>query len=204
MWCSVRAPHAATIAIAVALGTLVFADGGRQATAQTRESASALAGYFPNVMVMTHDKRRLRFYDDLVKGRTVAINFMFTTCKSVCPLSTANLRKVQALVRDRLTKDVLMLSISVDPGTDTPDALARYAAAHEVGPGWLFLTGSRSDIDRIRRRLASTDDDDDPSQHTGILTYGNEPAGQWRMVNVMSSPEKIARDLLRLADGKFW
>jgi protein SCO1/2 len=195
----------AAIAIAVALGSLVVADGGgRQATAATGDRVGALAGYFPNVIVMTHDKRRVRFFDDLIKGRTVAINFMFTTCKSVCPLSTANLRKVQGLVRDRLGKDVLMLSISVDPGTDTPDALARYAAAHDVGPGWLFLTGSRNDIDRIRRRLASTDDDDDPSQHTGMLTYGNEPAGQWRMVNVMAPPEKLARDLLRLADGKFW
>jgi protein SCO1/2 len=200
----VRAPHVAAIALAVALGTLVSADGGPQATAPARESASALAGYFPNVMVMTHDKRRVRFFDDLVKGRTVAINFMFTTCASVCPLSTANLRKVQGLVRDRLGKDVLMLSISVDPGTDTPEVLARYAAAHDIGPGWLFLTGSRSDIDRIRRRLASTDDDDDPSQHTGMLTYGNEPAGQWRTANVMASPDKLARDLLRLADGKFW
>lgn len=70
-------------------------------------------------MVTTHEKRRVRFFDDLVKGRTVAINFMFGSCTAVCPLSTDNLRKVQEL---------------------------------------------------IQRRLASTDDKDDPAQHTGMLT----------------------------------
>lgn len=167
-------------------------------------AAGPLEGYFPNVMVTTHDNRRLRFFDDIVKGRTVAINFMFTSCTAVCPLSTANLRKVQEQVQERLGKDVLMISISIDPAHDTPQVLARYAAANGVKPGWLFLTGSRGDIDRLRRRLASTDDKDDPAQHTGMLTYGNEPAGQWRMTNVMSPPDKLARDLLRLADGKFW
>jgi protein SCO1/2 len=167
-------------------------------------AASPLEGYFPNVMVTTHDNRRVRFFDDLVKGRTVAINFMFTSCTQVCPRSTANLRKLQERVQERLGKDVLMISISIDPSHDTPQVLARYVAANGVQPGWLFVTGSRADIDRLRRRLASADDQDDPAQHTGMLTYGNEPAGQWRTANVMAAPDKLARDLLRMADGKFW
>lgn len=212
-----RLVAACTVALVAAGGTLTFAGRVRQAEGSagrtdqvdrsappTRERADPLAGYFPNVVVTTHEKQRVRFFDDLVKGRTVTINFMFTSCREVCPASTANLRKVQEVMQARLGKDVLMLSISIDPSTDTPDVLARYVAARGIKPGWLFLTASRGDLDRLRRRLASTDDKDDAAQHTGMLTYGNEPAGQWRMANVMTAPDRLARDVLRLADGKFW
>ena len=200
---SARLVAGIAIALVAAAATHPFAQPARQAPS-TPERGNALEGYFPNVMVTTHEKRRVRFFDDLVKGRTVAINFMFASCTAVCPLSTDNLRKVQELIQARLGKDVLMLSISIDPKSDTPDVLAKYAAAHGVKPGWLFLTASPKDLDRLRRRLASTDDKDDLSQHTGMLTYGNEPAGQWRTTNVMTAPDKLARDVLRLADGKFW
>ena len=51
--------------------------------------------HLPNVPLITQDGRQVRFYDDLVKGRVVAINFMFTSCRAACPLSTANIRDVQ-------------------------------------------------------------------------------------------------------------
>lgn len=212
-----RLVAACTVALVAAGGTLMFAGRAGQTEASagrpdrvqksappTRERADPLAGYFPNVMVTTHEKRRVRFFDDLVKGRTVTINFMFSSCREVCPPSTANLRKMQELLQARLGQDVLMLSISIDPSRDTPAVLARYVARHGIKPGWLFLTASRGDVDRLRRRLASTDDQDEIAQHTGMLTYGNEAAGQWRMANVMTAPDKLARDVLRVADGRFW
>ena len=64
------------------------------------------------------------------------INFMFTTCTSICPRTTANLVKVQKLLGERLDRDVRIISVSVDPVTDTPEVLREYAARYRTRPGW--------------------------------------------------------------------
>lgn len=166
---------------------------------------NAPAHYIPNASLITHEKRQVRFYDDLVKGRTVLVNFMFTSCASICPQSTRTLRKVQDIISARHARGVLMLSVTVDPETDTPDVLARYAQQHDVKAGWLFLSGSRAEIDKVRRRFGASDSDDpDPSQHTGMVIYGNEPLGQWRMINVTRPSNAIAEAVLKLAAGRLW
>ena len=178
---------------------------GTQVSEVTAGQASAPTHYVPNASLVTHEKRAVRFYDDLVKGRTVVVNFMFTSCTSICPQSTRTLRMVQALLTESKTENVLMLSVSVDPETDTPDVLARYAAQHQARPGWLFLTGRRDEVDKVRRRFGASDTDDpDPSQHTGMVVYGNEPLGQWRMINVSRPAATIAQAVSRLAAGRLW
>jgi protein SCO1/2 len=156
-------------------------------------------GYFPNVVLRTHDGRRVRFYEDVIKGKVVAVNFMFTSCSTFCPRATANLLKVQARLGSRLGRDVVMLSITIDPETDTPQVLNKYAAAHQTKPGWYFLTGDKPDIDLIRRRLGVFDDDPDMTQHTGLLTYGNDATGSWAAMPVIAQPAVIARALTTLA-----
>jgi protein SCO1/2 len=173
----------------------------------TRRSLFALlapvpSASFPAVALRTQENKRVRFYEDLVHGKVVAINFMFTSCATFCPRATANLLKVQHHLGPRLGRDVHMLSITVDPDTDTPQVLRRYAAAHRTDPGWLFLTGERADIDRIRRKLGVFDDDPDKTQHTGILTYGNEATGSWGAMPVIAEATVISRTLLRLAVPK--
>src|SRR5713101_8920088 len=73
------------------------------------------ADYFPNVQVTTQDGATVRFYDDLLKGKSVAINLIYTSCKDECPLETARLVQVQRLLGDRVGKDVFFYSISIDP-----------------------------------------------------------------------------------------
>src|SRR5262245_54554797 len=63
------------------------------------------AGYFPNVVLRTHEDREVRFYDDLLKNKIVVINFMYATCERICPLVTANLVQVQKLLGDRVGRD---------------------------------------------------------------------------------------------------
>jgi protein SCO1 len=155
-------------------------------------------GYFPNVVLRNHEGKRRHFFDDLIQGRVVAINFMFTSCTSFCPRATANLTKVQAHLGAHLGRDVSLLSITVDPATDTPQALATYAAAHRAKPGWQFLTGDAADIDRIRQRLGVFEEVPDKTQHTGILTYGNEATGTWAAMPVIAQPTVIARALTSL------
>jgi protein SCO1/2 len=151
-----------------------------------------------NVPVQTQDGDRVRFYDDLVKGQVVLINFMFTTCTSECPRTTANLVKVQELLGDRLGHDVRMISVTVDAATDTPPALKNYSARYGTKPGWYFVTGRQRDVDLIRQRLGVLDGTTNKAQHTGMLVYGNEESGQWAATPAMAQPNAIARSVMRL------
>src|SRR5712692_238002 len=111
------------------------------------------ANYFPNVMLTTQDGKTVRFYDDLIKDKVVAVNLIYTTCKYNCPLETARLAQVQRMLGDRVGKDIFFYSITIDPKQDTPPALKAYAEKYHAGPGWLFLTGKQEDIDLISKRL---------------------------------------------------
>src|SRR5262249_51560256 len=70
--------------------------------------------YFPNVPLVTQDGKTVHFFDDLIKGRVVAIDFIFTSCGQVCPLEAARLSEVQKLLGDRVGRDVFFYSISID------------------------------------------------------------------------------------------
>jgi protein SCO1/2 len=168
-------------------------------SAKTQSSQTA-AGYFPNVVLRTQEGKRVRFYDDLLKGKVVLINFMFTSCTSQCPLTTANLVKVEEALGERLGRDVLMISVTVDPATDTPDVLKKYSRRYDTKPGWYFVTGTQKDVELIRRRLGVYDDNSDKAQHTGILVYGNEATGQWAATPTMAEPKAIVRSVMRLLD----
>ena len=148
--------------------------------------------WFTNVPVKTQDGRTLRFYDDVMKGKILLINFFFTECDDVCPLATDNLVRVQELLGDRVGKDIRLVSISLQPEHDTPEVMAAYAKAHGVGPGWLFLTGQKDDIELLRHRLGFWDIDPavdaDPEQHLGTVRIANEPMHRWAMSPVAAEP----------------
>jgi protein SCO1/2 len=157
--------------------------------------------HLPNIELVTHEGRSVRFYDDLVKGRVVAINFMFTTCHERCPIATANLVAVQKDLGERAGRDVTVLSISLDAAHDTPQVLREFAQGHGIGPGWYFLTGRPEDIERLRRKLGAYELDPvldaDRTQHAGIVILGNEPQGRWKVISALSKPVRIRQAIER-------
>ena len=82
----------------------------------------------PDVAVIDQDGKQFRFYSDLVKGKVVAINFVFTSCKAACPILGAGFAKLQATLDDRLGREVSLISVSVDPMVDRPERLKEWAA----------------------------------------------------------------------------
>jgi protein SCO1 len=157
---------------------------------------------FPNVVLLNQDSQPVRFYEDLVRGdHVVAINFIYAQCSDICPATTANLAQVQALLGDRLGRDVRMASISIDPRRDTPTILKAYAGNFHARAGWQFLTGRLQDIERIRRQLGVFDRDPakdrDKSQHTGMLVYGNEARGRWSRIPALADPQRIVASITR-------
>lgn len=150
------------------------------------------ANYFPNVPLVTQDGKTVRFYDDLIKGKSVAINFIFTDCTEVCPLETANLVQLQRVLGERVGRDIVFYSISIDPQRDTPEVLKAYAA--KFGATWLFLTGKPEDIRLIGKKLGMLRERDETtkSHHAAQLMLGDEPKGQWQRNSAVDNPRFLA------------
>ena len=155
--------------------------------------------HFPDVVLYTHEGKRVRFYEDLIKGRIVTINVMYATCKGVCPGITANLVKVQKLLGNRVGREVFMYSLTLEPEHDTPRVLKDYMKMHRVGPGWTYLTGKPEDVELLRQKLGFTNPnpqvDKDTSQHIGNLRYGNEPLMLWAACPGLVNPNWIYQSL---------
>jgi protein SCO1/2 len=152
------------------------------------------ANEFPNVPVTTQDGVNLRFYDDLIKGKAVGIDFIYTTCKDECPLETARLVQTQKLLGDHMGKDLFFYSITVDPRVDTPEVLREYADKFHVGPGWLFLTGDENNLQQIAQKLGVRYSRDllATDGHATSLMLGDEPTGQWMQNSAEDNPRFLA------------
>src|SRR5919199_1924918 len=153
------------------------------------------ANEFPNVPLTTQDGATVRFYDDLIKGKAVAINLMYTSCKDECPLETARLVQTQKILGDRVGKDLFFYSITIDPRIDTPEVLKDYADKFHVGPGWLFLTGEENDIRLVAKKLGlnySRDQLTAADGHGTSLMLGDEPSGQWMRNSAEDNPRFLA------------
>jgi len=153
--------------------------------------------YFPNSIFTTHEGRKVRFYDDLIKNKIVIINMLLISCRDgICPLMTANLRAVQEALGSRVGKDIFMYSMTINPEYDTDFMLKSYAKGFGVGEGWSFLTGPKADTEVIRRKLGfynlNPDVDKDPNQHTGMVRIGNDKLDRWCVMPGMLSAKQIA------------
>ena len=162
---------------------------------------SAAAKSYPNVPLINQDGETLRFYDDVIKGKVVTINFMYANCGDSCPLETAKLLEVQKRLGEHAGKNVHMYSITVDPDRDTPEVLADYMEKFNIGPGWQFLTGKIEDIDLIRKKMGmyadeDGDGEDDLSDHMITFLIGNEVTGRWVKKTPFDVPEALVSLLL--------
>ena len=156
--------------------------------------------WFTDVELIDQDGKKVRFYTDMLKGKTVIVNAFFTTCTSVCPPMNRNLEKVQEALGDRIGKDVFIVSISVDPETDTPPRLKEYAQRFHARPGWAFLTGKKENVDwalyRVGQYVEAKDD------HTTVIAVGNEATGLWKKALGMAKPAELIEIVRSVADDK--
>ena len=185
------------LAFLILLAGLAANLGGSPVWAAPPGSARG-ANYFPNVELVTQDGNKVRFYDDLIKDKVFAINFIYTRCTDSCPLETAALRKVQQALGDRMGRDVFFYSISIDGDRDKPAALKDYAKRFRVGPGWTFLTGRPEDVILLRQKLGMYRNDGKAekalNEHNINILMGNESAGQW----IKRSPFEETQALVRI------
>ena len=123
--------------------TLSYAAGERDGLPQI--------GPAPTFILTTQDGQRLSLQE--LRGKVVALTFIYASCADTCPLLTAKLAGLQARLGADFGPKVFFLAITVDPERDTPEVLKRYAQAHGVDlAGWAFLTGTAAEIREVARR----------------------------------------------------
>jgi protein SCO1 len=153
--------------------------------------------YFTDTILLDQDGRPHRFYSDLIAGRIVIINMIFTSCRSSCPLIMAKLAELQDLLGDHKDR-IAILSISVDPVIDTPQALRAYADSFDARPGWYFLTGPTDDVYTILRRLG--DRSSKPEDHNDVIVVGNDASGTWIKLTAIATTEDLAQVIAEVAN----
>lgn len=164
------------------------------------EAVQAALRKLSDVPVVDQNGRPLRFYSDLVAGKVVAINFIFTTCTAICPALTATFRRLQQELGERVGRDVWLISVSVDPSTDTPERLRDFAAKFKAGPGWTFVTGDKNDIDAVLQALGVAVAD--KNDHTPMVLIGNDATGSWMRTYGLTSPATMAKVITDAAKTK--
>ena len=144
----------------------------------------------PDVELFDQNGKPVRFYSDVVKGRVVAINTIFTTCTTICPLMGANFAKLGKLL-DRKDGKLSLVSISIDPVVDTPERLKEWSGAFgQTGVEWTLLTGSKANVDTVLKALqVFTADKQD---HAPIVLIGGDSAGDWARASALLPPTKLA------------
>jgi protein SCO1/2 len=139
-----------------------------------------------------------RLYSDLIKGKTVAITFLFTSCKTSCPAMTGLFGAVQQKLQEDAHPPVTLLSLSIDPATDRPARLKAVANKFGAKPGWYFLTGSFPDMARVLSVFNATAPQ--RSDHPSMILIGNDANGRWiRQYGLASVP--IVMDLIQSVSG---
>jgi cytochrome oxidase Cu insertion factor (SCO1/SenC/PrrC family) len=170
------------------------------ANTESNEPVSARKMVIPDVEVLDQNGNALHFYSDLIKGKTVAINFIFTNCTTICPPLAATFARVQKDLGDKTGRDVHFISISVDPLTDTPERLKAWGAKFKAGDGWTFVTGDKQEIEKLLYALgASVSRRED---HTPTVIVGNDLKGVWTRTYGLARSAQMEGLIMDVIEGK--
>jgi len=145
-----------------------------------------------DTLLRDQDGRELRLRSDVLGKRVAVVNFVYTTCTTVCPVSSATLAQLQERLGARLGTQVQLVSITVDPLRDTPARLKEYSARHEAGGGWLWLTGSKANVDAALKAFGAYTPN--PEDHPAMTLVGDLEGARWtRLYGFPSADELLAQ-----------
>jgi cytochrome oxidase Cu insertion factor (SCO1/SenC/PrrC family)/ABC-type branched-subunit amino acid transport system substrate-binding protein len=178
------------------LAALLFATAAVAAPAPDLRKAGL--NYFTDLELVDQNGAKVRFYSDLLAGKVVVINSFFATCSGSCPVMSGTFRKIQTALGDRIGRDVHLVSITVDPETDTPEQLRKFAKAASAGPGWHLVTGSKANVSQALHKLGLLTETKET--HTAVVLIGNEPKGVWKKAFGLADSDEIVRLVKEVAD----
>jgi protein SCO1/2 len=146
----------------------------------------------PDVTLLDSRGKPFRLWPGAFDGKIVVVDFIFTRCTTICPALSTVMAAVQRGLGKRMGREVVLVSISVDPGNDTPDAMRAYAQRMRAGEDWLWLTGNAGDIARVLRAFGLSPGQ--PGDHPPLVLVGDPRHGHWsRWVGVPTPTALIGR-----------
>jgi cytochrome oxidase Cu insertion factor (SCO1/SenC/PrrC family) len=156
--------------------------------ARTPGSAGATVALV-EAALLDQDGRPVRFPAEVIGDRIVVMDFVFTTCTTICPILSAKLTRLQERLGDRAGREVQLLSFSIDPARDTPARLKAFGARFKAGPGWTWLTGGVADVERVLRGLGAYTPS--VSEHPPMMLVGDGRTGRFTRLNGFPDPDKL-------------
>jgi cytochrome oxidase Cu insertion factor (SCO1/SenC/PrrC family) len=127
--------------------------------------------------LVTQAGDKVMFASEVIADRIVVMDFVYTSCTTVCPVLSAVFAQLQDRLGERLGDEVILVSVSVDPTRDTPPRLRAYAARHKAREGWVWLTGDKRTVDQVLQDLgAYTPNFED---HPSMVLVGDGGSGSW-------------------------
>ena len=143
-----------------------------------------------NTELLDQNGTQVKFISDIVGDRIIAINFIYTDCHTACPVVSAIFAKLQNQLGEKLQKDVRMVSLSINPITDTPESLKTYSTHFNAKPEWVWLTGEKKPVDDLLKGLGVYSAD--YSNHTPVILVGDAISGVWTRFDGFTRPETLA------------
>ncbi len=150
----------------------------------------------PHIQLVRSDGKSVALDEELNDGRPVIMNFIYTTCTSVCPLTSRTFEELQDKLGSEAER-VHMVSVSIDPEQDTPEVLARYAQKYGAKPQWQFYTGT------VKASIAAQRAFDvyrgSKMNHSPVTLIRTAPGNPWLRIEGFARPDELLHDLGNIA-----
>lgn len=153
----------------------------------------------PQITLVREDNKSVSLQNEMNDGRPVILNFIYTTCTAVCPITSRTFEQFQDKLGDERNK-VHMISITIDPEEDTPARLAAYAHKFDAGPQWRFYTGS-SDASLAAQRAFDVYQGD-KMNHSPVTLLRAAPGKSWLRIDGFASADMLIQEYRKLVASK--
>ena len=150
--------------------------------------------------LLDQDGRSVHLRRDVVGERIVVVNFVYTTCTTVCPVASAMFGELQQRLGEQLGREVALVTITVDPLRDTPARLKAYAAKFEARPGWTWLTGPSVAVNDVLKGMGAYAPDF--TQHPLMVLIGDGKRGSWTRFAGTPDPQRLAAHVTQLLQAR--
>jgi protein SCO1/2 len=154
----------------------------------------------PDVVLMDQHGTPVHLRQELIGDKVVVMNFIFTSCKTICPPLGLSFSRLQRDLGERAGREVNLVSISLDPVNDTPERLKAWGERYQAGPGWRLLTGSRQEVDAVLKAL--TVYTPAKEEHTPVIIIGDGSSGEWTRSFGLGSPTHIVATVDRMLEAR--
>lgn len=189
---SARGPVFAA-AVMVALACVLWFTGKRQAS-QPQYQKTRVGVSIPDVVLRDQEGSAVHLPDALKADRPTVVNFLYTTCTTISPVLSAGYASFQRQLGAEAAS-VHLVSITIDPATDTPARLTEHLARYKARPGWDFFTGSREEVAAVMQAFNATM----PTleSHYPVTFLRAAGATEWERLQGPISPSELMREYRR-------